>query len=607
MRNRSLQQYLESQVSKEDFEGIDETAAPVEPTDEELVAEPVAEDVVEEAELEIPAVPDEEIEAEEVEEADEEIEDAVEEDAELDEDIEEAEAVQDDVQEEVESIEHFIVTLEHGIKRKSFSPQFAAIVSSKLTSLEKTFGDKAAAVPSLESYGNDSLEGYYEASLESFRGFVKRLVDVGERVTDWLADLASNGQLVNGYKKRAAALNKQIDAQLQAISGGSVVVSESPVKVPKALAGADGDLLGAINADLRLTTAVATKGLKANQQLLTSGLNVLNEAVAEGGKGKTGAIVAKAAQLAPAVAAYPEEAFSKGFLGGKVLTKKEGAGGEDTRSKLKALQGGGIPEVKGQKAQRPAEATLSKQQVAQVLKLAKVFVGVAEKATDNNGAQALQSFHNTRRSVDRAYGGVGHMGGNMGANPTTWSEGKDLDALAVALPKLVHRHIQVYRFTADHALNMAKALVELADKATNKGEVSQEGFLGGLAGFIGTSAVGAAIPFVGGAAVGAAAKAQIQKTQQDIRIISERIAKLRNGEIDEMVKQGKELPKGVKKIDGGDVAKGAVLGMLFGPFYGAYKGSQIQNEYGKLQDKIKELEVELERAGIKTTEDEVVK
>lgn len=125
--------------------------------------------------------------------------------------------------------------------------------------------------------------------------------------------------------------------------------------------------------------------------------------------------------------------------------------------------------------------------------------------------------------------------------------------------------------------------------------VSEEGFLGGLAGFI-LGGVGWVAG--GGAVVGAGAKASIQKTKEDIKEISERIAKLRNGQIDEVVKKGTKLPKSIKKVDAADIVKGAVIGLFFGPLYGAYKGSQMENEYKKLQDKIEQLKDEMKKAGV---------
>lgn len=122
---------------------------------------------------------------------------------------------------------------------------------------------------------------------------------------------------------------------------------------------------------------------------------------------------------------------------------------------------------------------------------------------------------------------------------------------------------------------------------------SEEGFWGGLAGFLITGS----IPF-GGTIAGIFGETKIQKLRNQIDEASDRIAKLRNGAIDEAVKQGTKLPADIKPIDKTAVIKAALWGTLFGPFYGMVKGSQLENENDKLMALIKELEVELKRAGL---------
>ena len=73
----------------------------------------------------------------------------------------------------------------------------------------------------------------------------------------------------------------------------------------------------------------------------------------------------------------------------------------------------------------------------------------------------------------------------------------------------------------------------------------EEGFLGGLAGFI----VGGLGLFPGmGLVLGSVAKVKVQKLEQDIKIVSERIAKLRNKQIDASVKKGLTLPNELKQM-----------------------------------------------------------
>lgn len=151
---------------------------------------------------------------------------------------------------------------------------------------------------------------------------------------------------------------------------------------------------------------------------------------------------------------------------------------------------------------------------------------------------------------------------------------------------------------------VAEAEANGAPELTQEGEksvVSEEGFTGGLIGFI----VGGAtwVPFVG-AGVNSAVKAKRMKMQQDIEEISKRIAKLRAGEIEEAKKKGLDVAKKLKNPDWIEIAKSAFLGSFFGPFYGARQGSEIENLNDKLRAKMKELEDEIEKAGIEVSNED---
>lgn len=572
--------------------------------DEPTQADVAVQEVVAEAELEIPETPEEPVTEEEVEVATEEAEEAVEEQEAEFENIEEAELIADEAAEESASLEQFTQVLKHGLKTKTYSPQFAAVVAHKMAHLDDVFGGRQPT-PSLEDFSGQDLEQYYTASLESFAGFAKRLNSVFARAISAIPDSIANGKLKNGYIKQAAALNTKIDAAVQALNGIDSQAVADGVSVTKGLAVSGKDLFAGLEYDLRLTTTAATKGMDANEKLVNGAVDTLLEANAKGGVGKTGQIVAKAASLPAAADAYPSEAYETGFAGGSKLTKQALSEDGDVRSKIKALANGGVPSVVSGKAEAPDAVTLKKADIARLLKMAKVYAQLGNKVADSVGGELL----NKMKTVDIARTQSIQAEVVGGSRNTTWSEGKDLDTLATALPKMVNNHIKVYRFVADHALTMAEELLRLAEKAAKKAggsvsnedadmTVSQEGWLGAVAGFVGGGALGALIPFAGGAAVGAAAKAQMQKLQQDIETISGRIAKIRNGQIDEATKKGLELPKGIKHIDGVDVAKGAVWGFLFGPIYSAVKGSEIENEYSKLNSKLKELENCLKQAGI---------
>jgi len=131
--------------------------------------------------------------------------------------------------------------------------------------------------------------------------------------------------------------------------------------------------------------------------------------------------------------------------------------------------------------------------------------------------------------------------------------------------------------------------------ANSEVTVSQEGFAGAVVGFL----VGAAgwTPFVG-AAIHAAAKAKRLKLREDIQTIAKRIAAVRKGQIEKAKKEGLELPKKLEDVDYVEIIKSAFLGQFFGGFYGAWQGGDMEELNKELKAKLKELESELDAAGI---------
>lgn len=139
--------------------------------------------------------------------------------------------------------------------------------------------------------------------------------------------------------------------------------------------------------------------------------------------------------------------------------------------------------------------------------------------------------------------------------------------------------------------------------ADGEAEVSQEGFLGGLAGFLVGSTVAWA-PFVG-PAVHSTVKIKRLKLREDIQTIAKRIEKIRRGDLADAEKNGMKVPEKLKDVNWTEIIKSAVLGTFFGPFYGAWQGSDLENLNNELRAKLKELEKELEVAGISTEDMEM--
>lgn len=473
--------YLKRFLSQESF------------TEEEEIEAP---EVVDELDLQVP--PPQDVDettviaaAEDGAEADEVI-------AEEGEEIDMAAGATEQAQEEIPSVEHYISVLQHGLRTRQFSPQFAVTAQHKLHILRDRFGDDRTPVPSLESYnGRDDLEKYYQASLESFSGFKRRLQGAIGKAMNYIPDLLSNGKLVTGFKKKAGAVNTKLDALIGQAAEASFEGKVDVEGLGKSLSGLDGDVIAGLNADLKLLSAVVGRGLKANETFINGSVKILAEA-SQAGPDKASGILAKAAGLKPATDSYPPEAFEKGFLGGGKLVKtgaapaggeseeepevSETAPGETTEgsseggeggeaapaaapinptlaAKLKELAKTAIPGVTTAKGEAPASVSLDKKELERLLKLGKVYASLAEKSADNTGANTLQGMKRVADIRGQA---------NASKSAGDWNVGKDVDALASALPRYMSNHTAVYRYAVNHALDMAEAITVIASKALKK-------------------------------------------------------------------------------------------------------------------------------------------
>ena len=592
-----LQRISQEDAGQEQEEPLIEAEA-LEPAEVEANA------IIEEQEVEVPE-PVAEVTDAEVEVAQEEATEADEELAEVAGEAEELADTEGTVQDEIVAIEEFTQVLAHGLKTKTFSPQFAAVAQMRLERLASAFGDEKAGV-SLENYNSGDLEQFYTDSMESFNGFLKRLVDVLDNGVQSLADKLNKKMSVSNYNKKAQALFLRADAVLSGSAKEEpVVVRGKGVAADFHFGGEfDGNVLASMTRDLRFLSGPGAALIKNCDTFMSSLMDIIDTAVKDGGVGKTGDLVAKALELKRPVDQLPEDAFDAAMAGGlkfkRIATKAKGD--DDRRGNYKDIGRAAIPGIDGTRFKgEAADVTIDKATADKLAKAAKAQLAMALKVVEKNGFKSLETFYRRIDVTKRAA---------SGANATSWGENKDLNILASQLIEMGHQQFHVYYVMLDTAFDNAQNAIELAEKAVKKTPsnedfnltVSQEGWLGALAGFIGTGVVSTLVPFAGGGVIGASAKAQLQKLQEDIAEISERIAKVRNGMIDDSVKKGLELPKSIKKVDAIDIAKGAVWGTLFGPIYGAVKGSEIENEYNKLNAKHAELEKALKEAGVQQSD-----
>jgi hypothetical protein len=380
--------------------------------------------------------------------------------------IVDGEATIADLQSEEAAIEKFMVVLDQGIQRGQYSPQTIVLAQEHLQDLQTAFSKEfSPTIPSLEAFGEENLGEYYTAAMESFQGFLKRIRDLQGRLGNGIIEMWKRGGLVRKIESRAASANKNADVAGQKLGALSAAGPIEVSGIPAELSSTGGNLLRGVQRDLQLTTEMATKGLKANERLQTELVGVLNEAVATGGVGKVGPIIAKLAQVKPASPSWPQGAFKGELAGGWKLVAgevKDGAG-TDNRSMIKGFMATAIPSVKREKVERIKAASLTKADLENLLKLAKVYTGIAQAIAKTSGIKAVETLTANKYAKTRAIGM--DSSGRSTSAPTSWSEGKELDSLMGSLPVITKQHIAVYQFTAGHALDMAEALIATVRRA----------------------------------------------------------------------------------------------------------------------------------------------
>lgn len=449
-----LEKYLDnrSRVSNEEFEEGQPELSPVE---QEQAA------IVEEEQLEIPEAAESVDEGEIIDAADE-AEMAEEEVADLPEAVAEVAEIESEVGDEVMSIEEFTQVLRHGLKTNTFSPQLAAVAQQRIERLSRMFGEEKPSV-SLENYGGDSLKDYYTVSLETFSGFTKRLHDLMFNATKSLADKMNTKWNHDNFIKKAKELNLRADAVLagQAKAEPFVAKGKSVAHDFQIGGSFSGDPVAAITSDLRFVSQVGGKLIKSIDVYLNKVMDIIEDAVKNGGVGKTGDIVAKVLELTRPADELPEAAFTGAMCGGFVLTKAENKAKEgDRRGAYKDITRAAIPGVSGVKFKGDAaDVTVDKAMADKLAKAAKALIAIGLKVVEANGMKSLQTFYRRIETQQRAV---------KSANATSWSENKDLNTIASKLLDMGQQQFNVYFVVLQTVFDNAQEAISLAEKAVGK-------------------------------------------------------------------------------------------------------------------------------------------
>lgn len=455
----NLAQYLSNEDFQEDETLVNEEGQPqVAPAVEEVVVpESTAPELIQDMELEVAEtnmeVP---VSDEAVVDADEAIEENVEIETSTAAEVNKLQAARTDAEGVLESLEHFQTVLQHGLKHKQFSPQFAATVSRELDRMNGVFGGQVKGLPSLESYDRDGMEQYYEASLESFAGFIKRVTDAVSRMSTKLGNKLNNKIWVDSTKKAADALNVKADKAIQDLTALNNTASVE-IKIPGAARklAIDGkvpsSLPSAATNDQRLINGLAGATLKSYVDYSTAIIDLLDEASTKGGEGKTGAIVRKALALKTPADSVPAAVYDGQLLGGPKFNKP--AAGDGT---IKGLIKSAYPDLnRGEFASRGETVSLSKGDAIALVKAAKVYSSLMVKLADGQPRQMFDNFYKRLSARSRA---------QFSSEPTSWSEGKELDQLVSVMEASCWKGFELLGELLSHSRATGEALVAVANE-----------------------------------------------------------------------------------------------------------------------------------------------
>lgn len=471
---------------EEDSESSDTTEEEADATEEADVPEETSE-VTEEVEAEEPAV---DVEAGEVEETEEEadfdkgevdvkdvdlgtthddVEEAMADAAEVGEWSDEDDKAGDlgdktieELQNEKESLETFRALLEISIAKEQYSPGILAYMNAsvepvrkRLATLDPYFEDTTPAKIALEDYSGKDMDLAYQATLESFRGMLSRLTTASHRITHQVEKWWSRS-MTDKVTSRANALDKQIDLCLIQLQKADFSTGDI-TGVRGYLSTEETNLVKAVGDDLKLTTDIAVKGIKASEGFQNNLIKALNDVIGAGSDVEIGKALDAAASLKSIKEAFPSAAFSKGLLGGYKLEMRTAESGSRT-DKLEALGHTGIPVgVKASKSSESATYKLSKGDIANLLKMAKTYVGIARKLADTTGDRAVRDVTKIRTTRDRAL--------PVGADSRVKGDELGVDALATAMRLSAKAHVDLYKFITKHCVEVADACCGVAKKA----------------------------------------------------------------------------------------------------------------------------------------------
>lgn len=360
--------------------------------------------------VDIPDV-DTEADEEDAAEAEEAADEAVAEDEELEEEIVDTSKSIDELDADKASVEAFMGALQLGCQRKSYNVQTIALAQNELQRLARKWGEHAPLIPALEDYGTKNMDSYYTNSLESFSGFLKKIVHVRDKFLDNFAAKMNEKMHLKAVETQIAAINTACDAQINRVKDLNLEGKVS-ITVPAAIRG-EGGIVKAVTSELKFLGEVAGV-FTHDRKFLESMGKLLQAAIKEGDAVKSTGTVQKALKLPLPVKSYPATVFSESTLGGFHLERSDKKANGSMVEDMRSLGDRAIPTsaIGRDGGSGAAKEEVSKADLVKMLRLAKVLIGLSRGTASSAGkgileALAVGNASKTDRNQSEAKSGEG--------------------------------------------------------------------------------------------------------------------------------------------------------------------------------------------------------
>jgi len=434
-----------------------------------------------EVEVEVPEV--QEVSEEEEYEADDHLDESEGERREIESAMESFDLMVAEAESGIASLEHYQEVLEFGLENGQFSPQFAAAVNHQLSQYRDIFGDQCLGA-SLEDYGHDNLQAYYEVSLEGVKETISKMGNAissaASGLTKTITSLGTNERAADAINKKAdALLNKRAfeDSTKISLSGGMAKAFNFDGVIPD-------DIAKAMITDQRSIDLLISKFLPATSKYAEKALEELVKAInADAPDGPAKAIIGT---KLPRVELSENVTSGKALLGYRVnvvVPERDAINSKQIKEITSAVAKGKKVFVPV-KAKEKKEITVTRAQAESIARSAKVYAELLRKLSKDakkNLKQQAEAFKKQAVKDDHGTMATQNRGNALFGNYLDKQKGKVVDTSEknVALNAMVQlvnaaakESPRAYMQLSSMIEGKAKAALKLASRATGskKGE-----------------------------------------------------------------------------------------------------------------------------------------